>query len=253
MDAPVSAPLSAVRRAVGLAALTAWIGASLQGGSSADHLTDAAGRVGLRRVSTATESLPVVLAAAEFRAAGLRVARLVLPAPGDAAGLTGPASLNQRAISEGAAIILTDASPLPGAATVLLPSDDGDWSTYTVPLPAAVVSAWPTSRQARAAFVTAVAGHGDALTALDVAADARGLRDVVQEEDDRPLPALPPAMSDDRRELLGRARLVSLLAAAAATDDGAAVSAAEASSRAAHLRSLAAVARRAIAASVSGP
>lgn len=253
MAAPVSAPLSAVRRAVGMAALTAWIGASLQGGSSADDLTDAAARVGLRRISTATDSLTPALAMAQLRAAGLRVARLVLPAPGDAEGLPGPASLNMRAIGEGAAIILTDDSPAPTAATVLLPSDDGDWSTYAVPLPATVVSAWPTPRQARAAFGTGVAGHSQALAALDVAADAKGLRGMVQDEDDRPLPPLPASIADERRELLGRARLVSLLAAAAATDDGAAVSAAEATSRAAHLRSLAAIARRAIAASVSGP
>ena len=47
--------------------------------------------------------------------------------------------------------------------------------------------------------------------------------------------------------------LVAVLAATATADDGAAVSAAEASSRSAHLRSLATIARRAMAASVSGP
>lgn len=252
MNAPVSAPLSAVRRAVGLAALTAWVGAGLRGGSSADDLTDAAARVGLRRIEAGGESLPVALAVAQLRADGLRVARLVLPAPGDVSGLPGPSSVNQRAISEAAAIILTTDEPTPATATVLMPSEDGQWPTYAVPLSPAVVATWQTVRQARAEFATGVAGHSEALTALDVAADARGLRDVVRQEDDQPLPPLPPPMADDRRELLGRARMVSLLAAAAATDDGAAVSAAEASSRAAHLRSLAGIARRAIAASVSG-
>lgn len=252
MNAPVSAPLSAVRRAVGLAALTAWTAASLPGGSSADHLTDAAARVGMRRIEVDGELLPVVLAVAQLRAAGLRVARLQLPAPGDVSGLTGPASLNQRAISEGAAIILTTDEQTPRSAMVLMPSDDGTWPTYQVPLSAAVVSTWPSLRQARAEFASGVAGHSAALAALDVASDARGLRDVVRDEDDQPLPPLPPGLADDRRELLGRARTVSLLAAAGATDDGAAVSAAEASSRAAHLRSLAGIARRAIAASVSG-
>jgi hypothetical protein len=254
MSVPVHQPLTAVRRAVDTAALGAWIAAGLRGGSSSDHIIDAGARVGLRRVLTSSQELPLVLAVGQLRAEGLTGVRLVLPAPGDAAGLPGPPALNQRAIEEGAAIIMTAAPTTPGGpgkATVLVPSQDGQWPTYQVPLPPAVSSGWPTLRGAQVEFTSGVAGHSAALAELDVAADARGLRDVVLTEDDQPLPPLPPGLSDAARELLGRARLVALLAAAGIEDSGSAVSAAEASSRAAHLRALAGIARRAMAAAVS--
>ncbi len=233
------------------AALTAWITASLRGGASADDVTDAAARAGMQRIRSAHQSQPVIWGLAGLRASGYRAGRLVLPAPGDLLGLTGPSDLNRRAVGAGAAVVLTDEAPAADRAAVLVPAEDGDWAVAEVPLGAAVVSAWPSVRQARAEFVTAVAGHGAALADLDVAADARGLRSVVVDEDEQPLPTLPPQFPDDARELLGRARLVAVLAATATHDDGAAVSAAEASSRSAHLRSLSTIARRAIAAAGS--
>lgn len=253
MTASVSPPLIAVRRAVAVAALTAWTGASLQGGTSADDVCDAAALAGLRQIRTAQEATGPILVLARLRAEGYTSARLVLPAPGDIAGLPGPAPVNVKALAAGAAIVLTVREPTDADAFVLLPADDGEWPVHRVPLSAVVVSSWHSMRQARGEFAAGVAGHSEALAELDVAGDARGLRRLVDGEDEQPLPALPPGLPDDRRELLGRARLVAVLAAAAAQDDGAAVSAAEASSRAAHLRSLGAIARRAIAASVSGP
>ncbi len=251
MTASVSPPLVAVRRAVGMAALTAWITASLRGGGSADDLMDAADQVGLRRIRTSSDCQSLIVAMAQLRASGLRCATLILPAPGDVAGLPGPAGLNQRALAGGAAVVITGGEPASGM--VLLPADDADWPLYEVPLTPAVVAQWPSVRSARAEFAQGIAGHSAALAELDVAGDALGLRDQVLDADGQPLPHLPPDISDERRELLGRARLVAFLAAAASSDDGSAVSAAEASSRSAHLRSLAAIARRAIAASVSGP
>jgi len=237
-----------------MAALAAWTTASLRGGASADNVTDAAANVGLRRIRTAADCEHLVLALADLRLAGFHCARLLLPAPGDLLGLPGPAALNQRALAAGAAIVITDGTAVPQQqCLVLIPGHEPDWALHRVPLSPAVVAAWPTLRQARADFATGVAGHATALTDLDVAADARGLRQQVLGEDEQPLPPLPPGISDERQELLGRARLVAILAATAADDDGAAVSAAEASSRSAHLRSLSAIARRAIAASVSGP
>ncbi len=254
MTASLSAPLVAVRRAVGAAALTAWVAASLQGGASADDVGDAASRLGLRRVRTPQQDdASLLLALAELRTAGWRWPRLVLPVPGDPSGLPGPAALNVRAMSAGTALVLTGEDRGTEQGIVLVPASDELWTATEVPLPPAVVTSWPTFRQARIAFTSAVAGHGEALMELDVAADTRGLRDLVQDEDDQPLPDLPPGFPDDRRELFARARLVAILAATAQADDGASVSAAEASSRAAHLRSLAGVARRAISASVSRP
>jgi hypothetical protein len=257
MTASMSVSVPAVRRAVGLAALTAWLGAALPGGSSPDDLADAAARVGLRRIRRDGAVEPLVLAVAALRSEGFARARLVLPAPADPLGLPGPAELNRRAIDAGAAILLlpgtgTEPQP-PDRAAVLLPCpDDEDWPLRVVPLGPAAASSWPTFTMARSDFGRAVHGHSQALDDLDVAADARGLRGVVEDEDCLPLPPLPPALAGERRDLLARARLVAVLAAAAIADDGRSVSAAEATSRAAHLRALASVARRAIAASVSG-
>ncbi len=259
MTASVSPPLLAVRRAVNAAALTAWLAASLRGGASADDVADAADAMGLHRVSIGTESHSLLLGLAAFRAQGWNRARLVLPTSGDPRGLPGPPALNARAVSAGAAFLLLRADPgegepyAPREAIVLVPCDVEQWPTALVPLPASVSSSWPTLRQARSEFVTSITGHSSALMELDVAGDAAGLREVVLDEDDQPLPALPGDFTAERRELLARARLVAILAATAQGDDGASVSAAEATSRAAHLRSLVGIARRAMAASVSPP
>lgn len=252
MTASVSAPLLAVRRSVAAAALSAWCTASLQGGASADDVADAALGAGALRVRTMAGSDALLWVLARCRADGFRVGRLVLPAPGDPLGVPGPVVLQRQALAAGAAILLLPADPMPDQAAVLIPGDEGEWLLEVVAVAPTVPAAWPTLRQARADFTAGVAGHAAALTDLDVAADALGLRRFVLDEDQQPLPALPPHWSSERRELLGRARLVAVLAATAVTDDGSAVSAAEASSRAAHLRSLATIARRAIAAAGSG-
>ena len=249
MTAPVSAPLVAVRRAIDVAALTAWINASLAGGASADDVSDAADAVGLRQVRGDGGRQTPLLELAALRGEGRRRAVLVLPAPGDVLGLTGPAAVNRQALRAGAAIVISAAD---GASAAVLVPDEPDWARYDVALPPAAVAAWPTVRQARSEFAEAITHHADAIGDLDVAADTQGLRAAVLAADDQPLPPLPPTLDAERRALLGRARLVALSAAAAAVDDGASVSASEASSRARHLRELGAVSRRAIAAAVSG-
>ncbi len=247
MTASVSAPLLAVRRAVAAAAFGAWGAASLEGGASADDVTDAARAAGIARIRTAAEAESVLWALARLRKEGYRGARLLLPAPGDVLGVPGPPALQRRALDSGTAIAFLPTGDAPTRAAVLIPSIEGDAHLEIVDVSPAVHSAWPTLRQARSEFAAAVVGHAAALADLDVAADATGLRQVVVDEDGQPLPALPPRWDSERRELLGRARMVAVLAATAVTDDGAAVSAAEASSRAAHLRALAGIARRAIA------
>jgi hypothetical protein len=252
VTASVSAPLLAVRRSVAAAALSAWCTASLQGGASADDVADAAAAAGLQRVRSSDGCDALLWVLAGCRADGFRVGRLVLPAPGDPLGVPGPALLQRQALAAGAAIVLLPEDPVPDRAAMLVPGGEGEWLLEVVEVPPTVPAQWPTLRQARADFSAGVAGHAAALTDLDVAADALGLRRLVLDEDEQPLPALPPDWSSERRELLGRARLVAVLAATAVTDDGSAVSAAEASARAAHLRALAAIARRAIAAAGSG-
>lgn len=253
MTASVSAPLLAVRRAVAAAAFTAWSAASLRGGASADDVTDAAAAAGLLRIRTTQDAESVLWALARLRNEGYRGARLLLPAPGDVLGLPGPPLLQRQALDAGIAIAFPAGAEPTTRAAVLVPSPEGEWPMQVVDVPVAASSAWPSLRQARAEFATGVAGHATALAELDVAADANGLRQVVLAEDEQPLPALPADWDGDRRELLGRARMVAVLAAAAAADDGAAVSAAEATSRAAHLRALAGISRRAIAAAGSTP
>ena len=246
--------LDGVRRAVALAGLTAWADAFLAGGAPPDGLTDAAHQSGVAQLWVGADQDPVLLALASLRREGYNTARLLLPAPADPAGLPGPPSFNADAIAAGAALLLTESRTTnPARAIAILPEEGPRWQATEIALPAAAVSAWPHWRQARSEFLLAVAGHAEALDRLDVAGDARGLRDIVDHEDMAPLPRLPDGLAGPRQELLARARLVAFLAAAAPYDTGAALSAADTTSRAAHLRALAAAARTAIAASVSGP
>jgi len=249
MTASVSAPIIAVRRAVGTAALAAWLDASLQGGASPDDVADAAAAVGMGALRIDGQQRTLLEGLARLRSDGLRGVRLVLPAPGDVSGLPGPPALNRRLLQEGSALIITGAEP--GAGVVLLPCGDDVFAATPSDLPQAVVASWVGLRVARADFAAAVAAHSRELANLDVAGDVHGLREQVLGEDEQPLPLLPPAFPAERRELLGRARLVAILAATAADDTGRAVSAAEATSRSGHLRALAGVARRALGAAVS--
>lgn len=254
----VTAPTSSraqVRRAVDLAGLTAWLDAFLQGGVSADDVLDAAERVGLRLIRTSQADESPILALAHWRGQGFDTARLVLPTPADPAGLPGPAELTRSCVAAGAAIVLTGLrrNQHPDEAVVIIADDEDIWPARTVPLRAATVGDWLRWREARSEFLLTVSGHADALADLDVAADPRGMRDLVDAEDEEPLPRLPTGLDDSRQELLARARLVAFLAASALHDDGAAINAAEVTSRAAHLRALARAANRAMAAAVSGP
>lgn len=255
MTAPTSSRAQ-VRRAVDLAGLTAWIDAFLQGGVSADDVLDASSRAGLRRLRTTTADESPILALAQWRSLGFDTARLVLPTPADPTGLPGPADLTRACVAAGAAIVLTDlrSSQHPEQAVVIIAeADESVWPARVVPLRAATVGDWLRWREARSEFLQTVTGHTNALTDLNVAADPRGLRDLVTAEDEEPLPRLPDGLGDSRQELLARARLVALLAASAMSDDGGAVNVAEVTSRAAHLRALARAANRALAAAVSGP
>lgn len=188
-------------------------------------------------------------ALSRLRGEGYQAARLVLPAPGDVLGMPGPPPLQRAALSAGAAIVLhSDEYP---SATVLIPAEHA-WQGHQVELSPAIRSAWPTLRQARSEFATAIAGQAAALTELDLAADRGRKRQQVDDADAQPLPQLPPDLAPEQFDLLRRSRMIAFLAATAASDDGAAVSAAEAGSRAMHLRELAGIARRAMAAAVSG-
>lgn len=253
MTVPATA-LAGVRRTVALAGLTAWADAFLAGGAPPDGLTDAAHQAGVGQLWLGSDRDPVLLALAALRRQGYNTARLILPAPADAAGLPGPRSFNTEAIAAGAALLITESrTRTPDRAIAILPEEGPRWQGTEVPLPATAVAEWPTWRQARSEFLLAVAGHAEALDKLDVAGDTRGLRDVVDSEDMAPLPRLPDALDGPRQELLARARLVAFLTTTASYDTGAALSAADTTSRAAHLRALARAARVAIAASVSGP
>ena len=66
-------------------------------------------------------------ALARLRALGVTGLRLVLPRPGDAAGLPGPPAFNERAVGRGEAVLTVGGPPLG-----LLDETRGTWSVHPV-------------------------------------------------------------------------------------------------------------------------
>ncbi|EIV90978.1 hypothetical protein FraQA3DRAFT_0394 [Frankia sp. QA3] len=194
---------------------------------------------------------PLVLGLGALRTAGAQRLRLVLPAPGDAAGLPGPPEVNRDAITAGEAIIVVGPNPpllLVPSVVVHGPALEGRLeSVHWRVLPAARVP--PPGAGLRAAehdLSEAIRTTTAALVHLDIAS-ARPevlalLRDRGEEE---PGPGLGPGHPSAAHALLARAERLSTLLDLAARDDGAAVTASEIARRSAALRGLSAAVRRA--------
>jgi hypothetical protein len=119
------------------ARLTVWANALFVGATSLDEAAD---RVGAGDPPHRVAGLPdeiqpmaVSMALSRLRRLGVTAMRLVLPVPGDASGLPGPASFNQLAVSAGGAVLCLGRAKLG-----LISEVRSSWSvcqTGPVPLP----------------------------------------------------------------------------------------------------------------------
>ena len=229
--------------------LTSWGNAWLAGLVGADDvLTQVHQVLGPGRHTLGGDSLLLGLGA--LRTAGADRFRLVLPVPGDLAGLPGPPAANAEALAAGEAILVIGPQPpllLVATVEVHGPAVEGvlesvHWRALAadrVPPPPSPV------RAAERELAQAIAATTSAMLDLDIAS-ARPqvlalLRDRAEEE---PGPGLGPGYPPVAHALLARAERLRALLDLAALDDGAAVTASEIGRRSAALRGLSAAVRR---------
>ncbi|MEZ0163562.1 hypothetical protein AB2L27_02135 [Kineococcus sp. LSe6-4] len=185
---------------------------------------------------------------------------LALPVPGDPRGLPGPAAVNVAALGAGECVVLEVGGGeqrwalVPEVVEFGSVLEPGAFVTWTV-LEAAPRRAPDSSsvaeseRELRAALSTATA----ALASLDVARWREEAADRIAAVRDGALvaDAVPAATSPRAMRVLQTAARVLAIVDLATEDDGAAITSLEATSRAAALREVAAVARRALVAAVN--
>jgi hypothetical protein len=228
--------------------LAAWGTAAVLGHLSPDDAADGAAGPDdpVHRVAgLPDEEAPVTLpyALARLRALGATGLRLVLPRPGDVAGLPGPPDFNSDALAAGAAVLATGQCAL-----ALLPVTRAQWSVHRVeddrrtPLPL---------RAAEQDLARAIREGAAELTRLDVAAWDPAAAALLDRGHSRPV--LPPSAGGDAHRLLAQALRISAVVEVAAAGEGRAVSGAEAGARARVLRDLDDAARHAVEAACSAP
>jgi hypothetical protein len=228
--------------------LAAWGTAVLAGEVSPDVAadvvsgpTDATHRVvGLPGEQDAV-TLPYALA--RLRSLGVTGLRLVLPRPGDAAGLPGPAAFNETAVECGEAVVSVGSAHLG-----LLPAGRSLWQAHRVeddprtPL---------QLRDADRDLTRATRGAAAVLARLDVARwdpDAAALLGERARSHAALLPGSAPA---EAHQVLDRALRLAAVLELARRSDGAAVSSGEMRARTQVPRDLDAVTRRAVEAACS--
>jgi hypothetical protein len=192
---------------------------------------------------TGAVNLPYALA--RLRSLGVTGLRLVLPRPGDVAGLPGPPEFNQRAVGRGEAV-LTVGGPSLG----LLDETRGTWSVHPVDLDLRT----PTSLADAAKALHGVTREAAAVLArLDVARWEPAAAEVLAARSRSVQPALPVSADPSAHSILEQALRISAIVDLARSSDGGAISAGEAAARAAVLRDLDDAARRAVEAACSPP
>jgi hypothetical protein len=241
-------------------ALTVWGNAYLVGRASLDEAdVHTVGDDALHRVVGVPDEpdpVPVSIALARLRGRGVTSLRLVLPEPGDATGLPGPADANARAVAAREAVLTL--GPIEVRSWALVPeaaaSTDGPvvrWELTEVN-PSVAPHGLPTLSEAERGLTEAMAATTMTLDSLDL---ARGRDDIAPAlaAFDRQLQRvlLPPTLPQRaQRMIVSATRLLAVLSLAAETD-GAAVTASQAEARAAALRPLRTAARYALCAAYS--
>ena len=247
------------------ALLAAWVGAALTArvpaavavrasqGEDEPHDVEVVGDAPLPPCADVTALVTAL------RAAGSTGLRVVLPAPGDALGLPGPAEVNHEALDVGECVLTVGGPPL-----ALVPSIEEFGSAYET----GYLVTWRAHRtqpqrvtdvgslaEAEAALREALREATDALSGLDVARwrpDAAtrigGLR-----SGRGPTGLLPPDSPPRSAQVLDLAWRVRGIVELAREDDGGSVTGWEASRRAQALRGLDDVGRRAVVAAINAP
>ena len=242
--------LTGVRELTAAGRLAAWGAAALTGAVSPDEAADEvsgphdpAHRVtGLPGEATAV-NLPYALA--RLRALGVTGLRLVLPRPGDTAGLPGPPSFNELAVLAGDAALTVG-----GPALGLLPGVRGSWSVHSVSPDART----PQSlAEAGRALGAAMRGATELLLRLDLSRWEPAAADVLAARSPADRPALPISAPAEAHSVLYQALRVAAIVEVATAGHGAAVTAAEMAARTTALRDLDTASRRAIEAACSPP
>jgi hypothetical protein len=234
------------------ARLAAWGGAALAGSVSLD---DAAARVAgpadapHRVFGLPGESAGVNIAYAlgRLRATGVPGLRLVLPRPGDVAGLPGPPAFNERAVARGATVLTVGG----GTPLAVLDESRGAWTVHAVdPDPRTPLGLREAERELGRLMREAT----DLLMNLDVARWEPAAAEILAHQSSQVhVPALPMTFPPRAHYVLETAQRVALIVETARASDGGAVSAAEARVRSQALRELDAAARRGIEAACSAP
>jgi hypothetical protein len=242
--------LTGVRELSSAGRLAAWGTAALTGAASPDEVADqvAGGRDAAHRVhGLPGEPEPVNLAYAvsRLRASGVTGLRLVLPVPGDVAGLPGPPSFNERAVGCGEAVVTVGGPPLG-----LLHETRGTWSVHHVDDDRRT----PMSLADAARALTAATREAtQLLVRMDVARWEPAAADMLAARSQSTRPELPLSADPHAHGVLLQALGIRAIVELARAGDGAAVSAGEIGTRREVLRDLDRAARRAIEAACSCP
>lgn len=223
--------------------LTAWGNAALSGHSSLDSAAEAiSGELPHRLAGLAGEADEVSLAygIGRLRALGAQRLRLVLPAPGDAAGLPGPPAFNAAALEAGAAVVSVGASlglvPEVGRAVVRWTVDD---------VGVGGEGALPPLRDAERELDAAVRAAAEELGMLDVARWRPEVAEALTSLRSGSTLRFPPGHDPRAVRVAALAQRMLGVVTLARDDEGAAVSAAEMSLRSAALAPLERAARHA--------
>lgn len=230
------------------ARLTVWGNAVLAGTSSLDEAAGAitAGDPPHRVSGLPGERSPVAMSPglARLRVLGVDRFRLVLPTPGDASGLAGPAGFNQLAVAAGAAVLSLGSTDLG-----LLSPERASWNVYDVrPAPPSPLSVGEAERMLR----QEVRECTEELLRLDVARSRPELAGLLTAHGRPAAVGLPPSHPQRAVHLLAMAQRLSRIVNLGAQDDGSAVSAAEIAMRSRVLDRLRSALRRATEAACNG-
>jgi hypothetical protein len=226
------------------ALLVAWANAWFSGQSSPDDLLAAVPEP--NELSIAGSRYSLIPGLRRVQAQGCRALHLVLPRPGDPAGLFGHPDLLGLAIGAGAAAVTMTGAPL-----ILVPSDEG-WSVLTGEVGSGSKNAGdlPQLGSAERDFTLALAATTQALAALDLARETPEAMKRLAAATSR-LGSLPVSLGNRAIRLAGTSTRVLAILTAAGLDDGAALTAMEIVSRKDALSPLDITARRAFAAAIS--
>jgi hypothetical protein len=244
---PSTAPLSPGAR------FACWFVAYVRGHTSLDDTLDAiTGDDAAHHVvgldADTDTAMPLALALGRLRATALDGAdhvALSLPAPGDPAGLAGPADFNTEAVDAGEAVLLA------GSGLGLVPRRVGAgvfWQARGAAAPPP-----PDLGEADRGLRSVLRDVADTLAALDIAQWQPEAADALLNLRRSGGPHLPPGMDERAVAVATTAVRCRAIVELARQTEGAVVTGRDADARAAGLRPLDRAARRALAAACSAP